>query len=233
MGIEALMQQLKQVLLRITKDMKLPVNPDSEMYEEQENLPLERAAETWEYPEGPDIPEDRREEMPENRRREIRYRPPEVYIMSPPDRNDWVSCVPYLIIQFLSGTDTQTSEDKDYKQYATASVRVLIATWNPDGQQGGLQVVDLIERIRTVLLRGVMLMDNYTLQEPLDYEVYTDETGNYFLGEIDMVWTMPTIRRDSLSVEAATESGTLEKSGMIPERKGTKEDIWNEMTLRP
>lgn len=227
MGIEGLLRQLETLIRRITKDMALAVNPDSEMYEEEEALPLDREG----YEPGlglqDDIEADQRDHMEPNPRKPARKRPPEVFLMNTPDRSDLESMIPYILIQFLSGKDTRTSEDKGYDQYATAEVRLLIATYNEDGQAGGLQVLNILERIRTTLLRGIMLGENYTMETPLDYEVYPDDTGRYFLGEMDMTWRIPVIERDSLTVESAAESGDLLASGLID-----KEDIWNEANWR-
>jgi hypothetical protein len=39
------------------------------------------------------------------------------------------------------------------------------------------------------------------LQKPLKFEVYPDDTGDYYLGEVEMEWTIPEIKREKFTIE--------------------------------
>lgn len=200
MGITELLTALKAVIKKCVEGMALEVNPDTGEYEEDHNLPLE-PADQWGTPE---LPEDSPEygengKSEQARQTEGKRRPPGVYLMNLPERSDWISRVPYILIQFLSSKDKYDKEDKD--DQATADIRVLIAVYCQDGEDGGLQVLEIIERIRVMLQSGMLLDGNYMLIKPFDAEVYPDDTGNYFLGEINMTWSVPTIQRTALCIE--------------------------------
>lgn len=182
MGVDGLLQALKKMLILCTQNMKLKVNPDSGDYEEDFALPI--------YPE--EAPADRKPAAEEGR-------PPNVFLMNTPDRNDMISRIPYLLIQFLTGKDRKNADTGD--EESTANIRILIATYNDDGEDGGMQVLEIIERIRIMLQKGRLLDQQYMLQMPFDYEVYPDDTGVYYLGEINTVWSLPLIERTEFFIE--------------------------------
>ncbi|MBQ9269670.1 MAG: hypothetical protein IJ206_09165 [Oscillospiraceae bacterium] len=200
MGVTELLQALKAEIKKCLAGMLLEVNPSTGEREEAHNLPLEPYDE-WGPPEPPeddpecgtDIQTDRETE------KEPKKRPPDVYLMNLPERSDWYSRIPYVIIRFLNVKDRYNKDEKD--QQATVNVRVLIATYCSDGEDGGLQVLEIIERIRIHLESGMLLDENYMLQSPFDGEVYPDDTGNYFLGEINMTWSIPIIERSEFHIE--------------------------------
>lgn len=202
MGITELLQALKSEIKRCLAGMRLEVNPDTGEYEEDHNPPLEPADE-WGPPELPeDDPEygaDTQAGWERETEKEPKKRPPGVYLMNLPERSDWYSLIPYVLIQFLISKDKYNKDEHD--QQSTADVRVLIATYCSDGEDGGLQVLEIIERIRIHLQSGMLLDGNYMLQKPFEGEVYPDDTGNYFLGEINMTWSIPVIERSEMHIE--------------------------------
>lgn len=202
MGITELLTALKTEIMKCLSGMLLEVNPDTGEYEEAHNLPLE-PQDGWSGKEKPeDDPEYDPDDVGEQERElptEKKKRAPEVHLMNLPERSDWYSRIPYVLIQFLSAKDKYNKDEKD--RQSTADVRILIATYCEDGQDGGLQVLEIIERIRIHLQSGMLLDGNYMLQMPFDAEVYPDDTGNYFLGEINMTWSIPTIERSALYME--------------------------------
>lgn len=188
MGIDGLLRALKKMLILCTQNMKLKVNPDSGDYEEDFELPLCPT----------DTPEG---EEPTANTKPVAEpgRPPNVFLMNTPDRSDMISRIPYLMIQFLSGKDKRNADIGD--EESTVNIRILIAIYNDDGEDGGLQVLEIIERIRILLQKGRLLDQQYMLQMPFDYEVYPDDTGVYYLGEINMVWSIPRIERTAFFIE--------------------------------
>ena len=184
MGITDLLEALKNEIQNALKGMLLEVNPSTGDYEEDHNLPLE-----------PDLESER----PERPEQEKKRRPPTVYKMNLPEREDYLSRIPYVLIQFLSSKDELEKDEND--RQSIANIRVLIAIYDSDGEDGGLRVLEIIERIRLRLQAGMLLDQNFMLQMPFNAEVYPDDTGNYFLGEINMVWSIPTIDRTKYYIE--------------------------------
>ena len=200
MGVDALLRALKAVFERATREMRLKVNPDTGIHEEDMDRPLypeeypepEEPPEAGEAPEPEGYPEmegwndggDEPETEPP-RAPEKPTRAPTIYLMNLPEREDLTSPIPYIILQVLKGKDKRDKESGD--EQSTADVRALIATYNDDGQEGGLQVLEII--------------DNYVLQLPFDWEIYPDDTGVYYLGEINMTWSVPGVERTAIRIE--------------------------------
>lgn len=182
MGVDGLLRALKKVLLLCTQHMKLKVNPDSGDYEEDFELPTGMAEES-----------EVKKPVAEA------GRAPKVFLMNTPERNDMLSQIPYLLIQFLTGKDKRDADTGD--EESTVNVRIIIALYDDDGEDGGMQVLEVIERIRIMLQKGRLLDQQYMLQLPFDYEVYPDDTGAYYLGEINMVWSIPGIERTAFYIE--------------------------------
>ena len=219
MGVDALLRALKAAFERATREMRLKVNPDTGIHEEDMDRPLYPE----EYPEPEEPPEPEEDtgleefsEMEENEggesgedgeEREIKPprapekppRAPTIYLMNLPDREDLTGPIPYIILQVLTGKDKRDKESGD--EQSTVDVRALIATYTDDGQDGGLQVLEIIERIRILLEKGRLLDDNYMLQMPFDWEIYPDDTGLYYLGEINMTWSVPGVERTAIRIE--------------------------------
>lgn len=118
-------------------------------------------------------------------------RAPDVYVMNLPEREDLFSRIPYILIQPLDGDDSQKEGEQPYSQ---VKVRLLIALYNKDAQEGGLQALEIIERLRVWMQKGRLLANQYMLQMPWHWEFYEDDTGVYHLGEIRTVWSLPEIK---------------------------------------
>lgn len=199
MSITDLLRALKAEIEQCLTGMLLEVNPDTGEYEEDHNQPLEPPDE-WGPPSLPeDDPEYQSDTREERETEEDKKRPPAVYLMNLPERSDYLSRIPYILIQLLSSKDKYNEDQKD--RQSTADIRVLIAVYCQDGEDGGLQVLEIIERIRIHLQSGMLLDKNYMLQMPFDSTVYSDDTGNYFLGEINMTWSVPIVERSELYIE--------------------------------
>lgn len=201
MGIENLITSICTVLKKLVEGMRLPVNIDNEFNEETENYPLERDEEGTDMEQEDD---QASEEVPEDawqpkKKGEPRFKRPDVFSMNLPERSDTVSRIPYLLVQFLNGSDKYDKDTDD--EHSIAKIRIIIATYNPNGQDGGMQVIRIIDRIRIVFEKGVLLNRQYTLQKPIKWEVYPDDTGDYYLGEMNMEWAIPEIKRTANTIE--------------------------------
>lgn len=194
MGLTDLLIALKKMLIKCTASMSLKVNPDTGDHEEDYEMPLYQE----EYDD--DTEPEQSETVPESPApRKEENRPPHIFLMNTPERSDLTSQIPYLMIQLLSGEDKQDSESRE--EESKVKIRILIALYDDDGENGALQVLEIIERIRIMLLKGRLLDRQYMIQSPFDYEIYQDDTGVYYLGEINTVWSVPVIERTEYFIE--------------------------------
>lgn len=201
MGIENLIDSVCAVLRQIVRGMRLPVNIDNEFNEETADYPPER----YEGPEcdmdtesGMDSETDETAYRPKEKG-EARWKAPEVFSMNLPERSDTISRVPYLLVQLLSGEDQYDKDTED--EHAKAKIRIIIATYNPDGEDGGMQVVRIIDAIRIAFQKGRLLNRQYMLVPPMNWDVYPDDTGVFYLGEINMTFSIPEIKRTAVTIE--------------------------------
>ena len=197
-----LLEHLREIVEKCTENMLLPVNADTGRYEDDSDLPTE-PEDGYAPPQLFPLDETQRGDEPTEGEAEpedeVKQRPPDVYLMNLPEREDLYSNIPYILIQGLNAKD-KLDQDTMARQ-TLAEVRIIIVTWNPDGQDGGLQVWRIIEKLRIVLEEGELLGDNFQLKYPFDAQVYPDDTGDYYLGEINTNFTLPTIQRTRARVE--------------------------------
>ena len=120
-------------------------------------------------------------------------RAPEVHTMRLPDTDAETRLIPYILLQFIKGTDTQEAGEKPD---AECAVRIVVATYSEDAETGAMDVLNVITRIRVALMKAGIVGEQFTVKRPLEYIVYPDSTRPYYLGEIMTLWEMPTIERE-------------------------------------
>ena len=81
---------------------------------------------------------------------------------------------------------------------SSAKVRSICCVYNDDEQEGGLMLLNLMERIRVALLRQVVIGEQFTLdlEAGLEVLVYPDDTAPYFVGEMISTWILPPVERE-------------------------------------
>ena len=105
---------------------------------------------------------------------------------------------PYIIHSVITGHDHQTPGEP---VECTAVVRTLFCVYHPDEEEGGLALLNLIERLRIELLRNVVVED-YTLDlsQGVETLVYPDNTAPYYMAEMATVWKLPPIKREVMEI---------------------------------
>lgn len=120
-------------------------------------------------------------------------RPPKVYMMNLPSKEDEIQQIPYILIKYLTGKDEQQSGNETQSE---ARVRIIVATYNEDGQEGALALLNVISRIRLALLKDREVGGQFRLIMPVESIVYPENTSPYYLGEMMTMWTLPPIERE-------------------------------------
>lgn len=123
---------------------------------------------------------------------EPEYRSPEVFKMNLPNKSAQKEKAPYVVLQFLNGNDSQNpGEDME----SVCNIRVVVCAYSEDLDEGPLNVLNMLVRLRSALLEDRILANRYQLQPPLEYLVYPDNPAPFFFGEMITVWKIPTVRR--------------------------------------
>lgn len=120
-----------------------------------------------------------------------------VYKMGLPEKDDTTQQIPYILLKVLTGADDKA--DNEPKE-SGVKVRIVIATYSQDGEQGPMALLNLILRIRERLQKQHIIGGRFCLEYPFEYIVYQDTTPPYYLGEIMTNWSIPTIEREVQTV---------------------------------
>jgi len=122
-----------------------------------------------------------------------------VYIARLPDEKASNKYAPYVLHTILN---TSYNQEPGMPAKGFANVRTLFCVYSPDEQEGGLYLLNLMERIRIDLMNNPILEKQFKL----DYEggieqlVYPDDTAPFYLAEMMTVWKMPPVIREERSV---------------------------------
>lgn len=118
-----------------------------------------------------------------------------VYLMRLPDSTSAQKKAPYILHQIITGRDIQPEGNLEDSR---AVVRSIFCIYCRDEQEGGLKLLELMERLRIRLLQKVVIDGVYELdlQEGVEALIYPDDTAPYFVGEMVSTWKLPRIKRE-------------------------------------
>lgn len=120
-------------------------------------------------------------------------RPAKVHLMNLPKKEDETQQVPYILIKYLTGKDEQP---EGQRTESGCMVRLIVATYAEDAEEGGMALLNVISRIRYNLLKDRLIAGQFELDTPLETIIYPDDTRPYYLGEIMTNWSIPSIERE-------------------------------------
>ena len=122
-------------------------------------------------------------------------RPAEVHLMRLPDSAAAKKVVPYILLQLVSGNDRQESGQRSD---SSVTIRFIFATYSANEEEGAMMLLNLIERVRFMLLRKVVVGRRYALdvEKGLDTFIYADDTAPYYAGEMIGDFKLPAIERE-------------------------------------
>ena len=112
-----------------------------------------------------------------------------------PDGTSAKKKAPYIIHQAITSRDVQPAGERER---GVAVVRSIFAVYSGDEQEGGLMLLNLMERLRIRLLRQVVIGRRYQLdlEAGLETFIYPDDTAPYFAGEMTTTWRVPGVERE-------------------------------------
>ena len=111
-----------------------------------------------------------------------------------PDESAAKEYAPYIIHQFVTGSDEQQAGER-VKSYAL--VRSIFSVYNKDSSEGSLMLLNLMERLRIAWLEQVVIAQQFQLDlsQKLEGLAYPDDIAPFFAGEMMSVWKMPAVER--------------------------------------
>ena len=126
-------------------------------------------------------------------------RAPVVYKARLPDEKASNKYAPYVLHTVIN---TSYRKQPGEPPEDLVNVRTLFCVYSADEQEGGLLLLNLMERIRIDLMRDPILEKQYKLEysDGIEQLVYPDDTAPFYLGEMMTTWKMPPVRREERSV---------------------------------
>ncbi len=123
------------------------------------------------------------------------YRSAEVHRMRLPDSSQAKKKAPYIIHQALTGKDVQP---QGQNLASSATVRTIFCVYNADEEEGGLMLLNLMERLRIRLLKEIVIGSQFILDTEAGIEAiaYPDDTAPYYAGEMVSTWKIPAVQRE-------------------------------------
>ena len=110
-----------------------------------------------------------------------------------PDGKAAAKKAPYILHQLITGKDKQPEKSKSTSK---ANIRSIFCVYSNNDQEGGLLLVNLMERMRISILKTVALGHQFTLdrEEGIETLYYPDDTAPYFVGEMLTTWNLPVVQ---------------------------------------
>lgn len=126
---------------------------------------------------------------------EQQYRAAEVHLARLPDSRSAQKVTPYILHQIITSKDAQLPGDLANAQ---AVVRSIFGVYNDNEEDGGLMLLNLMERVRIQLLKQTVIGNQFELdlEAGLEALVYPDDTAPYYVGEMVSTWKLPPIKRE-------------------------------------
>lgn len=98
-----------------------------------------------------------------------------------PQEDAMKKAVPFIIVRFLDGQDTE--------QAGTATARIIATTYSKHGQ-GWRDPLEVLERIRQAIITNRPLARQFDLQLPIKWEQPEDQPWPYWIAWMTTTWAV-------------------------------------------
>lgn len=131
---------------------------------------------------------------------EPELRAAKVYKARLPDGKASNKYAPYVLHTVVNTSYKQ--EPGEIVPLGLCNIRTLFCVYSADEQEGGLYLLNLMERLRVDLQIHPVLEKQFKLDAEggIEQLVYPDDTAPFYLGEMMTVWKMPPVRQEERSV---------------------------------
>ena len=122
-------------------------------------------------------------------------RSPVVFLMRVPDNSSATKKAPYILHQIITGKDEQQSGETSKRR---ATVRTIFCVYHEDGQEGGIALLQLMERWSIAVLKQHVIDNRFQvdLVKGMEELIYPDDTAPYYIGELVSDWSLPPVQRE-------------------------------------
>lgn len=190
-----LLEQMKAFTEESVKDLLLPVPPPhvedvaeddpEDLFDEDSGAVEDTAAESNDAPVKEPPP----------------LRPANVFLTALPEKNSAVNEAPYILHQVIKSRDLQPPGERPHSEIILRSV---FCVYHENGEEGGLALLNLMERLRIAMLRQGVVGKQFALDLTAGVEtlVYSNTepppygTAPFYLGEMITTWKCPMIERE-------------------------------------
>lgn len=119
----------------------------------------------------------------------------DVHLMRLPDSTAATKKAPYIIHQLVTSKDTQPAAQQES---GSSVVRSVFCVYCENEQEGALNLLNLMERLRIRLLQQVIIGQQYQLDLEAGVEmlIYPEDSAPYYAGEMSTTWKMPSVERE-------------------------------------
>lgn len=126
---------------------------------------------------------------------EQKFRAADIHKMRLPDSSNATKKAPYIIHQVITGKDTQRPQNRPS---AETVIRSIFCVYNDNEEEGGLMLLNLMERVRIDLLRSDIIGNQFKIDREAGLEtlIYPDDTAPYYAGEMISTWKLPAVERE-------------------------------------
>lgn len=130
---------------------------------------------------------------------DAQIRVPAVYTARLPDEKSSHKYAPYILHTVVNTSYRQEPGDLPL---GLVNVRTLFCVYSDNEQEGGMHLLNCMERIRISLMQNPVVGKQFRLdfEGGIEQLVYPDDTAPFFLGEMMSVWKMPMVKREERSV---------------------------------
>lgn len=126
---------------------------------------------------------------------EQQMRAADVHLMRLPDSTAATKKAPYIIHQLVTSKDTQPA---GRQESGSSVVRSVFCVYCENEQEGALNLLNLMDRLRIRLLQQVIIGQQYQLDMEAGVEmlIYPEDSAPYYAGEMSTTWKMPSVERE-------------------------------------
>lgn len=194
-----LLEQMKAFTVESVKDLLLPVPPphvEDVADDDQDDFFDEE-----------DVAEEGRNTKKGGHSHRKHHHPPplpraaNVFLTALPEKKSAINEAPYILHQVIKSKDFQPPGELPRSEIVLRSV---FCVYHENGEEGGLSLLNLMERLRIAMLRKHVVGRQFTidLTAGLETLVYSNTeppphgTAPFYLGEMITTWKTPIIERE-------------------------------------
>lgn len=130
-------------------------------------------------------------------------RPAAVYIPRLPELRSYTRRAPFITHEIVTGSDKLETDQRGLRRLrSSADVRTVFCVYHPNEQEGGLALMNLMERLRQALLERVVIEKQFKLdlEAGVDGMIYPINPGKnsvspFYEGEMFTTWLLPPVER--------------------------------------